>query len=119
MTHHHPVSNHHLLPKPLGERTSDTANTEEEDHIEGQTIYFNQDYKTEIQTKRKQVREEIKKLREKNVEAQSPTESVSGVRDKDILNMKGGCTHAETHGYSCGGGRGNYRDCWCRTAGPR
>lgn len=38
---------------------------------EGQTIYFNQDYKTEIQKKRKQVRDVIKKLKE-NVKAQSP-----------------------------------------------
>lgn len=39
---------------------------------EGRTIYFNQDYTTEIQRKRKQVRDVIKKLKEKNVKAQSP-----------------------------------------------
>lgn len=39
---------------------------------EGQTIYFNQDYTTEVQKKRKQVRDVIKKLKEKNVKAQSP-----------------------------------------------
>lgn len=39
---------------------------------EGQTIYFNQDYTTEVQRKRKQVRDVIKKLKEKNVKAQSP-----------------------------------------------
>ncbi len=38
---------------------------------EGRTIYFNQDYTTEIQ-KRKQVREVIKTLKEKNIKAQSP-----------------------------------------------
>ena len=38
---------------------------------EGQTIYFNQDYTTEVQKKRKQVRDVIKKLKEKNVKAQS------------------------------------------------
>ena len=39
---------------------------------EGQTIYFNQDYTTETQRKRKQVRDVIKKLKEKKVKAQSP-----------------------------------------------
>uniref|UniRef100_A0A3B4URD3 L1 transposable element RRM domain-containing protein n=1 Tax=Seriola dumerili TaxID=41447 RepID=A0A3B4URD3_SERDU len=39
---------------------------------EGQTIYFNQDYTTEVQRKRKQVRDVIKKLKEKKVKAQSP-----------------------------------------------
>lgn len=38
----------------------------------GQTIYFNQDYTTEVQKKRKRVRVVIKKLKEKNVKAQSP-----------------------------------------------
>ena len=37
---------------------------------EGRTIYFNQDYTTEVQKKRKQVRDVIKKLKEKNVKAQ-------------------------------------------------
>lgn len=35
-------------------------------------IYFNQDYTTEVQKKRKQERDIIKKLKEKNVKAQSP-----------------------------------------------
>lgn len=52
---------------------------------EGRTIYFNQDYTTEIQKKRKQVRDVIKKLKEKNVKAQSPipctAKSVSGLWD--------------------------------------
>lgn len=39
---------------------------------EGQNVYFNQDYTTGIQQKRKQVREVIKQLKEKNVNAQSP-----------------------------------------------
>lgn len=39
---------------------------------EGQTIYFNQDYTSEVQRKRKQVRDVIKKLKEKDVKAQSP-----------------------------------------------
>lgn len=39
---------------------------------EGQNIYFNQDYTAEVQKKRKQVRDVIKKLKEKNVKAQSP-----------------------------------------------
>lgn len=39
---------------------------------EGQIIYFNQDYTTEIQRKMKQVRDVIKNLKEKNVKAQSP-----------------------------------------------
>ncbi len=38
---------------------------------EGQTIYFNQDYTTEVQKKRKQVRDVIKELKKKNVKAQS------------------------------------------------
>lgn len=38
----------------------------------GQTIYFNHDYTTEVQRKRKQVRDVIKKLKEKDVKAQSP-----------------------------------------------
>lgn len=38
----------------------------------GRTICFNQDYTTEIQKKRKQVRDVIKKLKEKTVKAQSP-----------------------------------------------
>ncbi|KAG7482229.1 hypothetical protein JOB18_016439 [Solea senegalensis] len=39
---------------------------------EGHNIYFNLDYTTEVQKKRKQVRDVIKKLKEKNVKAQSP-----------------------------------------------
>ena len=39
---------------------------------EGRTIYFNQDYTNEVQKKRKQVRDVIKKLKDKNFEAQSP-----------------------------------------------
>ncbi|KAL6481133.1 hypothetical protein MHYP_G00092130 [Metynnis hypsauchen] len=39
---------------------------------ERQTVYFNQDYTTEVQKRRKQVREVIKKLKEKSVKAQSP-----------------------------------------------
>ncbi|KAK1882645.1 LINE-1 type transposase domain containing protein 1 [Dissostichus eleginoides] len=39
---------------------------------EGRTIYFNQDYTNEVQKKRKQVRDVIKKLKYKNVKAQSP-----------------------------------------------
>ncbi|KAK1899283.1 LINE-1 retrotransposable element ORF1 protein [Dissostichus eleginoides] len=39
---------------------------------EGRTIYFNQDYTNEVQKKRKQVRDVIKKLKDKNVKAQSP-----------------------------------------------
>ncbi|MED6278002.1 hypothetical protein CHARACLAT_019253, partial [Characodon lateralis] len=39
---------------------------------EGQTVYFNQDYTTEIQKKRKQVRDIIKQLRERNVKTRSP-----------------------------------------------
>ncbi|CAG5865923.1 unnamed protein product [Menidia menidia] len=39
---------------------------------EGQSVYFNQDYTTEVQKKRKQVREVIKQLKERNVKAQSP-----------------------------------------------
>ena len=36
------------------------------------TIYFNQDYTTEVQRKRKLVRDVIKKLKEKDIKAQSP-----------------------------------------------
>lgn len=36
------------------------------------TIYFNQDYTTEIQKRRKQVRDVIKRLKEKDIKAQSP-----------------------------------------------
>lgn len=39
---------------------------------EGPIIYFNQDYTTETQRKRNQVWGVIKKLKEKNVKAQSP-----------------------------------------------
>ncbi|KAK1894024.1 LINE-1 retrotransposable element ORF1 protein [Dissostichus eleginoides] len=39
---------------------------------EGQSVYFNQDYTNEVQKKRKQVRDVIKKLKEKNVKANSP-----------------------------------------------
>lgn len=39
---------------------------------EGRTIYFNQDYTNDVQKKRKQVRDVIKKLKEKNIKAQSP-----------------------------------------------
>ncbi|KAI4799940.1 hypothetical protein KUCAC02_016478 [Chaenocephalus aceratus] len=38
---------------------------------EGRTIYFNQDYTNEVQKKRKQVRDVTKKLKDKNVKAQS------------------------------------------------
>lgn len=40
--------------------------------FQGQKIYFDQDYSPEVQRKRKQVREVIKKLKEKNIKAQSP-----------------------------------------------
>lgn len=40
--------------------------------FEGHTIYFDQDYSTEVQKKRKKVREVIKRLKEKNIKAQSP-----------------------------------------------
>uniref|UniRef100_A0A3B3YAM2 L1 transposable element RRM domain-containing protein n=1 Tax=Poecilia mexicana TaxID=48701 RepID=A0A3B3YAM2_9TELE len=39
---------------------------------EGRIIYFNQDYTTEVQKKRKQAREVIKQLKERDVKAQSP-----------------------------------------------
>lgn len=38
----------------------------------GQRVYYDQDYSPEVQRKRKQVREVIKKLREKDIKAQSP-----------------------------------------------
>lgn len=38
----------------------------------GNNIFFDQDYSTEVQRKRKQVREVIKKLKERNIKAQSP-----------------------------------------------
>lgn len=38
----------------------------------GYKVYFDQDYLPEVQRKRKQVWELIKKLREKNIKAQSP-----------------------------------------------
>lgn len=40
--------------------------------LDDRTIYFNQDYTTEIQKRRTQVREVIRKLRDKVVKAQSP-----------------------------------------------
>lgn len=40
--------------------------------FEGSTIYFDQDYSFEVQRKRKRVREVIKRLKEKNIKAQSP-----------------------------------------------
>ncbi len=40
--------------------------------FQGQKIHFDQDYLPEVQRKRKQVREVIKKLREKNIKAWSP-----------------------------------------------
>lgn len=40
--------------------------------FQGNNIYFNQDYTNETQMKRMQVREVIKKLKEKNIKAQSP-----------------------------------------------
>lgn len=40
--------------------------------FQGDNIYFNQDYTNETQIKRMQVREVIKKLRRKNIKAQSP-----------------------------------------------
>ncbi len=39
---------------------------------EGKAIYFNQDFTNETQKKRKQVRDVTRKLKEKNVKAQSP-----------------------------------------------
>lgn len=39
---------------------------------DGQKIFFDQDYTTDIQRKRKQVREVIKQLKDKNIKAQSP-----------------------------------------------
>lgn len=39
---------------------------------QGHKIYFDQDYSAEVQRKRKKVREVIKKLKEKNIRAQSP-----------------------------------------------
>uniref|UniRef100_A0A087X489 L1 transposable element RRM domain-containing protein n=1 Tax=Poecilia formosa TaxID=48698 RepID=A0A087X489_POEFO len=38
----------------------------------GKNVYFDQDYSTEVQRKRKQVREVTKKLKERNIKAQSP-----------------------------------------------
>lgn len=40
--------------------------------FQGQKVYFDQDYSPDVQRKRKQVREVIKRLREKNIKAQSP-----------------------------------------------
>jgi hypothetical protein len=42
----------------------------------GQKIFFDQDYTSDIQKKRKQVREVIKQLKEKNIKAQSPFPAV-------------------------------------------
>lgn len=39
--------------------------------FQGQKVYFDQDYSPDVQRKRKQVREVIKRLREKNIKAQS------------------------------------------------
>lgn len=39
---------------------------------QGHKVYFDQDYSSDLQRKRKKVREVIKKLKEKNVKAQSP-----------------------------------------------
>ena len=41
-------------------------------HIQEHTIYFDHDYSPDLQRKRKKVREVIKKLKEKNIRAQSP-----------------------------------------------
>lgn len=38
----------------------------------GQKIFFDQDYTSDIQKKRKQVRDVMKLLKEKNIKAQSP-----------------------------------------------
>jgi hypothetical protein len=38
----------------------------------GQKIFFDQDYTSDIQRKRKQVRDVMKLLKEKNIKAQSP-----------------------------------------------
>lgn len=40
--------------------------------FQGQKVYFDQDYSPDVQRKRKKVREVIKRLREKNIKAQSP-----------------------------------------------
>lgn len=40
--------------------------------FQGNRVYFDQDYSPEVQRKRKKVREVIKKLKERNVKAQSP-----------------------------------------------
>lgn len=40
--------------------------------FKGKRVYFDQDYSPEVQRKRKQVREVIKKLKERNIKAQSP-----------------------------------------------
>merc|ERR1712035_105985 len=39
---------------------------------EGQNVFFDQDYTSDVQKKRKQVREVIKQLKDKKVKAQSP-----------------------------------------------
>uniref|UniRef100_H2MAH2 L1 transposable element RRM domain-containing protein n=1 Tax=Oryzias latipes TaxID=8090 RepID=H2MAH2_ORYLA len=40
--------------------------------FQGHKVYFDQDYSSDLQKKRKKVREVIKKLKEKNIRAQSP-----------------------------------------------
>lgn len=40
--------------------------------FQGKKVYFDQDYSQDVQRKRKQVREVIKKLRERNIRAQAP-----------------------------------------------
>lgn len=40
--------------------------------FQGRKVYFDQDYSQDVQRKRKQVREVIKKLRERNIRAQAP-----------------------------------------------
>lgn len=40
--------------------------------FQGSKVYFDQDYSPEVQRKRKQVREVIKRLKERNIKAQSP-----------------------------------------------
>lgn len=54
--------------------------------FQGNNIYFNQDYTNETQMKRMQVREVIKKLKEKNIKAQSPCaiKAIPGDRHKDF-----------------------------------
>ncbi|KAI4827978.1 hypothetical protein KUCAC02_031334 [Chaenocephalus aceratus] len=72
---------------------------------EGRTIYFNQHYTNEVQKKRKQVRDVIKKLKDKKVKAQSPYPAQLKVFDIHYIN--GGCAYAEGHGDPCtGGGEG-------------